>query len=152
MTNKRENSLSTHLRDEGFLECLGLFDYLNRTFRTLCFTCPANQTFAGFAWSGFAVFDFVNADGASVDTSFASSAFRVDNNFYHFCLTSVQYFSQKSSSKIKGFRCFSGFFHVTAARFRLCLILPFHVAFGSHRCFLCILPAKFRLCFAEFPR
>jgi hypothetical protein len=75
----------------------GLLDYLNCTFRTLCFTCAADQAFACFAGHGLAVFDFVDADGTSVDTSFASSAFRIDNNFYHFCLTSLGIFYSKES-------------------------------------------------------
>ena len=66
----------------------GLFDYLNCTFGALCLACSADQTFAGFRGDGFAVFYFVDADWACVNTGFASGAFRVDNDFYHFGFTS----------------------------------------------------------------
>ena len=96
----------------------GLFDYLNCTLRTLSFTCSANQAFAYLAWGRFAVFNFVNAYRASVDTSFASGAFRIDNNFYHFLSYLSAILMSKVLSKIKGFRCFNVFFHVIAAGFR----------------------------------
>lgn len=104
------------LRDNTFKETVSLlFDYLNGTFRALCFTCSANQTFTYFGWYRFAVFDLVYADRASVDTSFASSAFRIDNNFYHFVLPLCNIFIAKGLPKIKGFRYFSVFFHVNGA-------------------------------------
>jgi hypothetical protein len=89
------------LRDNVFKETFVslLFDYLNGTFRALCFTCSANQTFTYFGWYRFAVFDLVYAYRASVDTSFASSAFRIDNNFYHLSYLSAIFLLEKDCPK-----------------------------------------------------
>ena len=62
-----------------------LLDYLNCACRTLCFTCSANEALIYFGWDGFAVFDFVDAYWAGVNTGFASSAlFFINHYFYHF--------------------------------------------------------------------
>lgn len=62
------------------------------------------------------------------------------------------YFHQKLESKIKGFRCFNGFFHVTSAGFRLWLLQLCLFASGSRLCFPCTLQWRFHPCFGVTPR
>jgi hypothetical protein len=61
-----------------------LLDYLNCTFRTLGFACSADQALFNFGWHRLALFDFIDADRASVYAGFASGALAVINYyFYH---------------------------------------------------------------------
>ena len=129
---------------------IGLLDYLNCTFGALCLTGSADQAFAWFARDWLAVFNLVDADWASVDTSFAASAFRIDNNLYHFCLTSLYYFLQMLLCKIKGFRLFTVFFHVILTRFHWWLIQPYLGLSDSRRCFSCMFQGKSLLWFGMF--
>jgi hypothetical protein len=61
-----------------------LFNYLNCAFWALCLPCSADKAFFNLGWKGFTVFHFVNHYRASVYACLATSAFLVNNDFYHF--------------------------------------------------------------------
>jgi hypothetical protein len=61
-----------------------LLDHLDCAFWALCFACSADKALVNVGWDGFAVFDFVDANWASVCAGFASGALVIINYyFYH---------------------------------------------------------------------
>jgi hypothetical protein len=96
---------------------LCLLDYLNCAFRALCFACSAYKTLVDVYWDGFAVFDFVDAYGASVCAGFASGA-SIIVYYYFYHVLYLGKFVSNSPSKIKVFRLISGFLHGVSGGFR----------------------------------
>jgi hypothetical protein len=71
-----------------------LLDHLDGALWALCFAGSADEAVFRFGWVRFAIFDFVDADGAGVDTGFASVAFCVI--YYYFYHVHTSYFSLKA--------------------------------------------------------
>lgn len=81
-------------------------DYLNRSFRTLYFACPAHQAFIDLNWDGLLFFDFVDGDGASINTCSAPGAFGIINyDLNHFKFHPMLFFHSEKECRIKVFRC-----------------------------------------------
>ncbi len=76
----RKQRITRRLRSGGSL------DDLNGAVWALSFAGSADQALFNLYWHGLAVFDFVNAHGASVYAGLATSALVIINYYFYQCL------------------------------------------------------------------